>query len=197
MAAKRSCFNWPQVGVSKIAEDRNMPKTKNIEMLSRTERQGLLNGRVLKYGVVGCTGIAVNLGTMALFLTLGFKQGWAPSAIASVVSTSGNFILHNRWTFSDRQHQGLHLVRGFLSFAIISAVAVSMTTAFYIVFSRIATHLTIVNSRLAGLGIPLSCQFAAILLAASTSYLLNGQFTWPKANSNAAAKLAEVQEICD
>jgi putative flippase GtrA len=152
---------------------------------------------MLKYGVVGCAGIAANLGTMALFLTLGFKQGWAPSAIASVVSTSGNFILHNRWTFSDRQHQGVSLVRGFLSFAIISAVAISMTTAFYIVFSRIATHLTIVNSRLTALGIPLSCQFAAILLAASTSYLLNGQFTWPKGRSNASAKLAQVQEICD
>jgi putative flippase GtrA len=180
-----------------ITEGRNVPKRNVNAMVSWVERQALLNGRMIKYGVVGCTGIAVNLGTMALFLTLGFKQGWAPSAIASVVSTSGNFILHNRWTFSDRQHQGLHLVRGFLSFAIISAVAVSMTTAFYIVFSRIATHLMIVNSRLAGLGIPLSCQFAAILLAASTSYLLNGQFTWPKANSNAAAKLAEVHEICD
>lgn len=29
---------------------------------------------------------------MPLFLTIGFRRGWAPSAIASVVSTSGNFI---------------------------------------------------------------------------------------------------------
>ena len=174
-----------------------MSKSNVNGIVSWVERQVLLNGRMIKYGVVGCAGIVANLGTMALFLTLGFKQGWAPSAIASVVSTSGNFILHNRWTFSDRQHQGVHLVRGFLAFAVISAVAVSMTTAFYIVFSRIATHLAIANSRLASLGIPLSCQFAAILLAASTSYLLNGQFTWPKARSNASAKLTQVQEICD
>jgi putative flippase GtrA len=166
-------------------------------IVSWVERRVLQNGRMIKYGVVGCAGIVANLGTMALFLTLGFKQGWAPSAIASVVSTSGNFILHNRWTFSDRQHQGAHLVRGFLAFAIVSALAVSMTTAFYIVFSRIAAHLAIANSRLASLGMPLGCQFAAILLAASTSYLLNGQFTWPKAPSNASAKLAQVQEMCD
>ena len=172
-----------------------MPKREKIGMLFRAERQGLLNGRVLKYGVVGCTGIAVNLGTMALFLTLGFRRGWTPSAIASVVSTSGNFVLHNRWTFSDRQHQGLGLIRGFLSFALISAVAVSITTGFYVVFTRIAAHLAIVNSHLGNLGIPLTCQFAAILLAASTSYLLNGQFTWPRAQSNSSADLSQVQEI--
>jgi putative flippase GtrA len=161
----------------------------------RVKRQLLLNARILKYGVVGCAGIATNLGTMALLLTLGFKRGWTPSAIASVISTFGNFVLHNRWTFSDRQHQGLHLVRGFLSFALISAMGILITTAFYVVFSRIATHLTIVNSHPGSLGIPLSCQFAAILLAASTSYLLNGQFTWPRAQSNASADLPEEQEI--
>jgi len=66
-----------------------------------------IDARMLKYGIVGCSGIAVNLATMALFLTIGFGRGWVPSAIASVISTTCNFIFHNRWTFSDRQHQGL------------------------------------------------------------------------------------------
>ena len=159
------------------------------------KRPIFLNARVLKYGVVGFAGIGVNLATMALLLTVGFKQGWTPSAFASVVSTCVNFILHNRWTFSDRQHQGLRLLRGFLSFGLISAMSISITTVFYVVFTRIATHLTIVNSHLGRLGIPLVCQFAAILLAASTSYLLNGIFTWPRAQSNVSADLAQVEEI--
>jgi putative flippase GtrA len=73
-------------------------------------------------------------------------------------------------------------------------VAVSITTALYVLFSRIATHLTI-NPDLNRLVVPLTCQLAAILLAASTSYLLNGVFTWPRAQSNATADLAQVEEI--
>jgi len=91
-----------------------------------------IDARMLKYGIVGCSGIAVNLATMALFLTIGFGRGWVPSAIASVISTTCNFIFHNRWTFSDRQHQGLRLVRGFVSFALVSTIGVFITTAFYV-----------------------------------------------------------------
>jgi putative flippase GtrA len=82
-----------------------------------------------------------------------------------------------------------------LSFALISAMGILVTTAFYVEFTRIATRLTIMNAHAGGLGIPLTCQFAAILVGASTSYVLNGAFTWPRAQSKAAADLAQVQEI--
>lgn len=153
----------------------------------------LLNARMLKYGLVGCAGIMVNLGTMALFLTLGFGPGWMPSAIGTLISTCGNFILHNRWTFSDRQHQGLGLVRAFLCFAFVSTVGVSITTAFYIAFTRIVTHLAILTTHLGALGIPLTCQFGAVLMGACTSYLLNKEFTWPRAQSTGSSDIAQVQ----
>ncbi len=159
-------------------------------MLSRAQKRILSKGRMFKYGVVGCTGVAVNLGTMAVLLTLGSRRGWTTSAIASVVSTTVNFILHNWWTFSDRQHRGLRLVRGFFSFGLISAMGVSITTALYVGFTRMATHLTIVNSYRGTLEIPLACQLAAILLGAGASYLLNRQFTWPRAS----ADIAQLQE---
>ena len=162
--------------------------------IARVKRRLLLNGRMLKYGIVGCTGIGINLGTMALFLTIGIVRGWVPSAMASVVSTSCNFIFHNWWTFSDRQHQGLRLVRGFLSFAFISTIGVFITTEFYVIFTRFASHLAIVSSHRGKLGIPLSCQFAAILLGACMSYLLNGAFTWPRAQSKTAGEIVQVQE---
>lgn len=150
--------------------------------------------RILKYGLVGCAGIVVNLGTLALFLTLGFQRGWTSSAIATVVSASGNFILHNLWTFSDRQYCGLRLVRGFLFFALVSVIGITTTTAFYVGLSRIATHLTIVNSHRSTLGTPLACQLAAILLSAGVSYLLNGYFTWPRLQGNGSADLTQLQE---
>ena len=162
--------------------------------IARVRRRLLLNGRMLKYGIVGCTGIAVNLGTMALFLTIGVGRGWVPSAIASIVSTSCNFTFHNCWTFSDRQHQGLRLVRGFLSFALISTLGILVTTEFYVILTRFASRLTIVNSHLGKLGMPLTCQFAAILLGACMSYLLNEAFTWPRTQSRAAGEIVQVQE---
>jgi putative flippase GtrA len=162
-------------------------------MVFGIEKWILSKDRVFKYGIVGCAGIVVNLGTMALFLALGFQRGWTPSAIASIVSTSGNFILHNCWTFSDRQHRGLRLIRGFLSFALISAIGISITTTFYVGFTRIAAHLTILNLHRGTLEIPLTCQFAAILLSAGASYLLNGAFTWPQLPT-ASADLAQLQE---
>jgi putative flippase GtrA len=159
------------------------------------KRRVLLNARMLKYGIVGFTGVGVNLATMALCLSIGFGQGWVPSAIASVVSTSGNFILHNSWTFSDRQHQGLRFLRGFLFFALVSTVGILITTEFYVSFSRIASHIAVLNSRGGKLRVPLSCQFAAILLGACMSYLLNGALTWPRTRSQPSAAVTQVQEI--
>src|SRR5260370_1836631 len=157
--------------------------------------QILLNACVIKYGVVGCAGILVNLGTMALLFTFSSQRGWLPSALATIVSAVGNFVLHNLWTFSDRQHQGLRLVPGFLSFAVISAVSVCVTTSAYVGFTRSAANLTITNSHLGGLGIVLTCQFVAILTGASVSYALNREFTSPRTRENAPADTTQVQGI--
>lgn len=160
------------------------------------KRQILLNTRMLKYGVVGCVGIAVNLGTMALLLAVASRRGWMPSAIANVVSTLGNFFLHNLWTFSDRQHQGSRLVRGILSFALVSAVSICVTTAAYVAFVQIALHLTIMHSDPAGLRIPLACQLVAIPLGAAVSYILNREFTWPSAQGEQLEPdITQVQEV--
>jgi putative flippase GtrA len=164
-------------------------------IFSFLKKQVLLNARMLKYGGVGCAGIATNLGTMALLLTLGFQKGWMASAIAGLVSTAINFVLHNLWTFSDRQHQGQRLVRGFVFFGLVSGLTIGLTTMFYVLFTRIATRLTLVESHPSKLGIPLACQFLAILLGATFSYVLNQQFTWPKARTNPSANAAQVEEI--
>ncbi len=84
--------------------------------------QILANIRVVKYGIVGLFGVAINLATMAMLITMTSQRGWVPSTLANVVSTITNFILHNLWTFSDRQHQGARLVRGFLSFVVTSVL---------------------------------------------------------------------------
>ena len=157
--------------------------------------QILANVRVVKYGLVGCSGILVNLGVMALLFTISSERGWVPSALANIASTVNNFILHNLWTFSDRRHQGMRLVRGFLFFALTSAVSISVTTAGFVAFTWMAARLTLTNSHLLGLGIVLPCQFVAILLGACFSYALNRQFTWARTKTSPPADSTQVQGI--
>jgi putative flippase GtrA len=163
-------------------------------------RPGWLNShiadkaRLIKYGIVGCIGIAVNLGVLALLIKTFSLRGWIPSAAANVASTVGNFILHNLWTFSDRQHRGIHLVRGFVAFTLTSIAGICVSTAAYVGFTRIAAHLALANARSGGLKIALVCQFAAVLLGAAVSYVLNREFTWPHKHKHAAANSTQTQE---
>jgi len=166
----------------------NLHTDTQMKIVDWMKSQILLNISVIKYGVVGCIGILVNLGTLALLFTISSQRGWMQSGVTNIVSTGGNFVFHNLWTFSDRQHQGLRLVRGFLSFAFMSAVGICITTAAYVSFTRIAAHLTITNFHLGGLGIALTCQFVAILLGGSVSYALNREFTWARTKESAPAQ---------
>ncbi|MGB6199061.1 MAG: GtrA family protein [Candidatus Acidiferrales bacterium] len=158
-------------------------------------RQILRNARVIKYGIVGCAGIVINLGTMALFVTVFLQRGWIPAAVANIVSTVGNFVLHNVWTFSDRQHRGLRMVRGFLSFALMSAIGICLSTVSYVGLVRFAARLPVAHFHPGGLGIVLGCQFIAILVGASVSYGLNREFTWPGALENVPSNTKQAQEI--
>lgn len=117
------------------------------------------------------------------------------SAIANVVSTLSNFFLHNVWTFSDQQHQGSRLIRGFLSFILISSVSICITTIAYAGISEMASHLLTTTFHRSTLGIPMACQLVAIPLGAGFSYLLNRKFTWPQTETNSSADITQAQEI--
>ena len=57
--------------------------------------------QLIKFGIVGGSGVFVNLGTLAILRSLGLGDNLS-SALAIELSIISNFILNDRWTFKDR-----------------------------------------------------------------------------------------------
>lgn len=163
-------------------------------MVGRLKSQVLRNQRVIKYGIVGVVGIMINLAAMAGLLHFFPPQSWVPSALANVLSTVINFLLHNMWTFSDRRHQGASMIRGFVLYVLACGVGIFLTTVCYVQFIRLASHLAIANTHLGKTFTPLVCQCAAIFLGAAINYVFNKQFTWPQSQENQPAASAQTGE---
>jgi len=165
-------------------------------MAARLKTQVVRNARVIKYGIVGLLGVLINLAAMAVLLRFFSPQSWVPSAIANVLSTVVNFTLHNMWTFSDRQHQGMRMIRGFVFYVLMSAVGIFLSTVFYVQLIRIGGHLAAFGTHLGRSLIPLACQSVAIVFGAAINYVLNKKFTWPQTQENLpAGTTSQAEEI--
>lgn len=62
----------------------------------------LLSPRLIRFGVVGISGIVVNMAFLAVFYELMQLPHAVSSAAAIEVSIVSNFLLNNAWTFRDR-----------------------------------------------------------------------------------------------
>jgi len=66
-------------------------------------RQNLLQPRILKFAVVGLSGVAVNMGLLYVFTRYLGLYYLLSSIIAIEVSILTNFVLNDIWTWRDRQ----------------------------------------------------------------------------------------------
>ena len=153
-----------------------------------------LSLRVVKYGLVGCTGILVNLAVIAVLFKLTTVRGGLLSAAGTMVSSVTNFIFHNVWTFSDRRHQGkLRMVRGYFSYLLSCALGIGATTGSYVALVWMAARVPFTISH-GVLFIPLVCQTIAIFLGASINYILNREYTWPRQEAAARGEATQALE---
>lgn len=86
-----------------------MTEPENIgvaQRLSAYVRKGLLNPRLLKFGIVGATGVAVNMGSLYLLADFVRIPYFAGSPIAIELSILSNFWLNVVWTWKDRSETG-------------------------------------------------------------------------------------------
>lgn len=69
----------------------------------KLEREILV--RFIKFSVVGLTGVAVNMGFLALFKEIFAIPIWLASVLAIELSILSNFALNDLWTWRDRHHR--------------------------------------------------------------------------------------------
>jgi dolichol-phosphate mannosyltransferase len=95
--------------------------------------------RAISFGLVGVTGIVVQLvmNHLLMALGLGFEQALPPAVI---VAATSNYLINNVLTFRFQRQKGLALVRGLLKFLVVASLPVlanvGVASAFYSLVSR-------------------------------------------------------------
>ncbi len=79
-----------------------MNKKKVYQSLTRYLRAGLLTPRLLKFGVVGASGVVVNMGCLYLLKEFAGIPYFVASLIAIELSILSNFTVNLLWTWRDR-----------------------------------------------------------------------------------------------
>jgi dolichol-phosphate mannosyltransferase len=86
-----------------------MEKSENTSLSQRLTgyvRKGLLNPRLVKFGIVGATGVGVNMGGLYLLAEFAGIPYFVGSPIAIELSILSNFWLNMVWTWKDRSDTG-------------------------------------------------------------------------------------------
>ena len=125
----------------------------------------LLPRRAISFGLVGVSGVAVQLLATQLLMVagLGFKQA-LPFAV--VVAASSNYLINNALTFRFQRLKGLALLRGLLKFLLVASLPVlanvGLASAFYSLVARDT----------------LWAQLAGILVVFVWNYAASSRFVW-------------------
>jgi dolichol-phosphate mannosyltransferase len=134
--------------------------------------------RILKSAVVGGIGVFVNLAVMAFLLMLTEAHDWRASAIACLAANVHNCVLINLRTYADRSHKEYRRLDGYVSYLLVSAANLVVTTGSYagLVWGLARTSHLQGSTAAHVFLIRLTCQFVAVLLGVWFNYALDKVF---------------------
>ncbi|RKZ33924.1 hypothetical protein DRQ33_03240 [bacterium] len=139
----------------------NFKQTKYFHLFSEEK----ILPRLIKFCIVGITGVAVNMGLLALFREIFKFPIWLASPIAIEMSIISNFLLNDVWTWNDRRYRTMwgrlwryHLSIGITAFGLNYPILLIMTYIF---------------------GVPyLLSNLVGICISALANFLLNHLWTY-------------------
>ena len=127
--------------------------------------------RFLRFGLVGGSGVAVNMAALwLLHLQLGFNLGRS-SVAAIALAIVNNFLWNNFWTFGARGIQARRAGR-FVAISLVGMV-VNVAVLHALVAAGLALSPVLVETQLA-----LPANLAGILVATGWNFLANARWTW-------------------
>ena len=89
---------------------------------------GVVPTRALMFGLVGGSGLVVQIGVLWCFLALGLTFTWAQFA-ASMVAMTSNYLINNEVTYRDRRRRGLKLLMGYVKFCVLCSIGLAANLA--------------------------------------------------------------------
>lgn len=120
---------------------------------------------LVKFALVGASGVVVNLGVFAVLLELGVSR-FVASPVAIEASIVTNFLLHDAWTFRWRNRRGRARTRA-MRFNLVSLIALAVSYGCFLCF---------------GLLLPaypaMFHQFLAIGPATLVNFVVNSRWTF-------------------
>ena len=134
--------------------------------LTHTATFRLLPRRAISFGLVGASGVVVQLMCTALLMGL-FKLTFQQALpMAVITAASSNYLVNNALTFRDRRQSGRQLIRGLLKFLLVASLPalanVGLATSFY---TLIQAH-------------ALWAQLAGIVVVYVWNYAASSRFVW-------------------
>ena len=137
-----------------------------VVSLIHTATLRLLPRRAISFGLVGASGVMVQLLSTALLMSLfnlGFQQALP---VAVITAASSNYLVNNALTFRDRRQSGRQLIHGLLKFLIVASLPalanVGLATSFY---TLIKAH-------------AIWAQLAGIVVVYIWNYAASSRFVW-------------------
>ena len=119
----------------------------------------------INFGVVGVSGIVVNLATFTVLLQLGLNK-YVASPIAVELSIVSNFLLNNYWTFKVRQTKDRVRIKG-IKFNFVSLLSLGVSFSTFVAMSVVLPTLP-----------PQLHQLIGIAPAMLVNYFLNSYWTF-------------------
>lgn len=170
-------FRPRMAGQSKLSSKIVFQYLEQLWKLSSVSRY--MSVRFIKFALVGASGTLVNLCAFLVFARLFGVRDWRISALATLLANLTNYLSNNAWTFTDRAHGGLSLLRGYVSYLGLSLVGMFAST---LTFAGLTATYAIYLQRLApskeSYLLAIGFQLVAILIGTVFNYELNSRFTW-------------------
>jgi dolichol-phosphate mannosyltransferase len=97
-----------------------------LSLLASKLSRDVLSPRALLFGLVGLSGVLVNVAVVYALAGLRFLPA---QAIGAVVAMTSNYLINNAVTYRDRRKRGFALLSGYLRFCLLCAIGLAANVA--------------------------------------------------------------------